>query len=60
MTRAKERLFLSHSEKRFWLGTLKNLPISPFLMTIQDNLLKLSKFEKEYKEKDNSEQLSLF
>ena len=60
MTRAKERLFLSHSEKRFWLGTVKNLPISPFLTKIQDDLLKLSKFNKEYKEKDNSEQLSLF
>ncbi len=60
MTRAKERLFLSHAEKRFWLGTVKNLPISPFLAKIQDDLLKLSKFNKEYKEKDNSEQLSLF
>ena len=60
MTRAKERLFLSHAEKRFWLGTVKNLPTSPFLAKIQDDLLKLSKFNKEYKEKDNSEQLSLF
>ena len=60
MTRAKERLFLSHAEKRFWLGTPKNLPVSAFLTKIQDDLLKLSKFNKEYKEKDNSEQLSLF
>ena len=60
MTRAKERLFLSHAEKRFWLGTPKNLPVSPFLTKIQDDLLNLSKFNKEYKEKDNSEQLSLF
>ena len=60
MTRAKERLFLSHSEKRFWLGTLKNLPISPFLTKVQDDLLKLSSFKKVYKEKDNTEQLSLF
>ena len=60
MTRAKERLFLSHTQKRFWLGTPKNLPVSPFLTKIQDDLLNLSKFNKEYKEKDNSEQLSLF
>ena len=60
MTRAKERLFLSHAQKRFWLGTTKNLPVSPFLTKIQDDLLKMSKFEKEYKEKDNTEQLSLF
>lgn len=60
MTRAKERLFLSHALKRKWLGTYKNLQISPFLEKIKDDLLKLSKFEKVYEEKDNSEQLSLF
>lgn len=60
MTRAKERLFLSHSAKRLWLGTYKNFPVSPFLTKIHDDLLKLSKFVKEYKPKDNSEQLSLF
>jgi uvrD/REP helicase len=60
MTRAKERLFLSHALKRKWHGTYKNLQISPFLEKIKDDLLKLSKFEKVYEEKDNSEQLSLF
>lgn len=60
MTRAKERLYLSHAQKRFWLGSTKNLSISPFLVKIKDDLLKLSKFEKKYEEKDNSEQLSLF
>lgn len=60
MTRAKERLFLSHAEKRKWLGVLKNLPISPFLTKIKDDLFKLSTFDRSYKEKDNSEQLSLF
>lgn len=60
MTRAKERLFLSHAQKRFWLGSLKNLEISPFLVKIKEDLLKLSKFEKTFREKDNSEQLSLF
>lgn len=60
MTRAKERLYLSYAKSRKWMGQRKNLAISPFLAKIQDDLLKLSKFEKEYKEKDNSEQLSLF
>lgn len=60
MTRAKERLFLTHAVKRKWLGMFKNLPISPFLAKIQEDLLKLSKFDKVYEEKDNSEQLSLF
>ncbi len=60
MTRAKERLFLSHAQKRRWLGTLQNLPTSEFLEKIKEDLLKLSKFDKEYKKEDNSEQLSLF
>lgn len=60
MTRAKERLFLTHANRRKWFGTYKNLPVSPFLEKIKDELLKLSRFEKVYEEKDNSEQLSLF
>lgn len=60
MTRAKERLFLTHANRRKWLGTYKNLPVSSFLEKIKDELLKLSRFEKVYEEKDNSEQLSLF
>ena len=60
MTRAEERLFLTRSSKRFWLGKTVNLEPSPYLQKIQDDLLKLSKFEKEFKEKDNTNQLSLF
>lgn len=60
MTRAEERLFLTRSSKRFWLGKTINLEPSPYLQKIQDDLLKLSKFEKEFKEKDNTNQLSLF
>lgn len=60
MTRAKERLFLSRATKRRWMGQTKNFPISPFLDKIEQDLLKLSKFEKAYEEKDKSEQLSLF
>lgn len=60
MTRAKERLFLTHAEKRKWLGVFKNLQISPFLTKIKEDLLELSKFNRTYEEKDNSEQLSLF
>lgn len=60
MTRAEERLFLSRAEKRKWQGFIKNLPISPFLAKIENDLLNLSKFEKVFKEKDTSQQLSLF
>lgn len=60
MTRAEERLFLSRAEKRKWQGFFQNLPISPFLAKIEHDLLAFSKFEKEWQEKDNSCQLSLF
>lgn len=60
MTRAKHRLFLTRALKRNWMGQAKNLEISPFLAKIEDDLLTLSRFEKEYQPKDNSEQLSLF
>lgn len=60
MTRAKQRLFLSRAIKRFWLGNTKNLSISPFLAKIEEDLLTLSKFEKEHQDKEKSNQLSLF
>ncbi len=60
MTRAEERLFLSRATKRKWQGFVRELPISPFLQKIENDLLNLSKFEKTFKEKDNSQQLSLF
>lgn len=60
MTRAKQRLFLSRAIKRMQYGTYKNFEISPFLAKIQDDLLAYSKFERERKEKEESNQLSLF
>ena len=60
MTRAKERLFLTRAEKRTVFGTVKHPEISPFLVKIEEELLNYSKFEKERKEKENSNQLTLF
>lgn len=60
MTRAQNRLFLSHATRRMWRGKPENLEISPFLEKIKSDLLKMSTFEKTYKEKDNTEQLKLF
>ena len=60
MTRAEQRLFLTRALKRFLFGKIQNPPISPFLQKIQDDLLNLSRFEKEYKEHIKSDQLSLF
>lgn len=39
LTRARERLFLSHARQRRWRGQLRELPVSPFLKEIKDELL---------------------
>ncbi len=60
MTRAEEHLFLTRAQKRKWQGMIRELSISPFLEKIENDLLNLTKFEKVFKEKDNSLQLTLF
>ena len=65
MTRAKQRLFLTRALKRNWLGSLKNLEISPFLERIEKELIEFSRFEKAQKQNgpnvaDDASQLSLF
>jgi DNA helicase-2/ATP-dependent DNA helicase PcrA len=59
-TRAQQRLFLTRSVKRKWLGTYKNLKISPFLEKIENELLRFSKSEKTFQAKEKSYQLDLF
>jgi DNA helicase-2/ATP-dependent DNA helicase PcrA len=59
MTRAKKMLFLSHVKKRNLFGRSFALPISPFLLSIKEDLVKRAKTEiAEKKVKDR--QLSLF
>jgi superfamily I DNA/RNA helicase len=59
MTRAKRMLFLSHAKKRNLYGRAFTLPISPFLDSIKEELVKRAKTEKrERYVKDK--QLSLF
>lgn len=62
ITRAKQRLFLTHSLKRRIFGKIEDRKISPFLQDIEKDLIKLSNFQKQYKQiqKNNSTQLSLF
>ena len=60
MTRAKQKLFLSHATKRFLYGEMANFEISPFLEQIKEDLLTYSKSEKKIQEKDPVNQLSLF
>lgn len=62
MTRAKQLLFLTRAKKRHIFGKMENREISPFLEKIENDLLKLTTFDKEYKkaDKENVNQLSLF
>jgi len=61
MTRAKRRLFLSHADRRFLLGKEYNLPRSPFLDRIEQELLEQTR-EKARQKKTSAapEQFSLF
>ena len=43
MTRAKDKLFLSHAAKRLWNGKVREREISPFLQDIEDKLLERKK-----------------
>ena len=60
MTRAKQRLYLTRAIKRFWFGSIQNFEISPFLENIENKLLNIEEYHRKLKEKDNSNQLSLF
>jgi superfamily I DNA/RNA helicase len=46
MTRAKRSLFLSHAKKRNLFGNWLNLPVSPFLNNIKEELIKRGRAEK--------------
>ena len=59
MTRAKRALFLSHAKKRNLYGSWLNLPVSPFLGDIEEELFKKEKLTKG-KKKAKDKQLSLF
>jgi DNA helicase-2/ATP-dependent DNA helicase PcrA len=39
LTRARDRLFLSHARRRLWRGKVREMTASPFLQEIQDELL---------------------
>jgi len=59
MTRAKKMLFLTHARKRNLFGNQLNLPISPFLDNIREELIKRGK-SKNGKKKVRDKQLPLF
>ncbi len=59
MTRARKRLFLSHADRRFLLGREYQLPRSPFLDRIEQELLEQTQEKIRKKEVPVAEQLPL-
>jgi superfamily I DNA/RNA helicase len=61
MTRARQRLFLLHARQRLWRGQIRDMPISPFLEQIQEDLLERAQTAVRRKKKTPAEtQLQLF
>ena len=60
MTRAKKFLYLCHAEKRHLFGNEYRLRRSPFLETIEKDLVEISRAEHKKKEKKEEIQLKLF
>ncbi len=58
MTRAMDRLFLTHAEKRTWRGSVQELARSPFLDDLSETLFINSRTE--VKKKPGDQQLQLF
>jgi len=61
MTRARERLLLTHAKKRLWRGQLRQQPLSPFVTAIEQELLERSQLPAlKQLEKPTAAQLDLF
>jgi DNA helicase-2/ATP-dependent DNA helicase PcrA len=59
MTRARERLFLTHAKKRMWQGKVRPREMSPFLQDIRNELLDRST-QRHRKRRSSHAQLDLF
>ncbi len=61
MTRARERLILSHAAKRLWRGKVRPMQPSPFLRDIEEKLIERGKSKaRGKKRKPDAEQMDLF
>jgi superfamily I DNA/RNA helicase len=60
MTRAKKLLYLTHARSRMLRGRKFNLPKSPFLCSIQQELIQQIKNKPHKKPDEKDNQLSLF
>lgn len=59
MTRARERLFLLHAQKRPWRGQLRQQQPSPFLKDIEEHLLEVRRLSIRKKAVEKDPQLGL-
>jgi DNA helicase-2/ATP-dependent DNA helicase PcrA len=61
MTRAQDRLFLSHARRRLWRGTVRDMERSAFLRDIEERLLERQKSDgKRRRPRDSRVQMELF
>lgn len=60
ITRAKDRVFLTHAKKRMIFGKIVQREISPFVSDIKQRLLTLEKFQFKKRKKEKQKQLDLF
>ena len=61
LTRAQDKVFLTHADKRFWLGKKNKQRASPYVEAIQENLIQyLSPLSGRPAQEKRDRQLSLF
>jgi len=61
LTRARDRVLLSHARQRLWRGQVRDMPASPFLEQIREELLeRIQQAQGRKKRKSTDTQLQLF
>ena len=61
LTRARDRLYLTHARQRLWRGQVREMPPSPFLEQIREELLeRIQQTQGRKQRKSPDTQLQLF
>ena len=60
VTRAKNKLYLCHAQKRRWRGTVQAMSASPYLADIEEHLLERRRSQLSARGKKKADQLELF
>jgi DNA helicase-2/ATP-dependent DNA helicase PcrA len=60
MTRAQQRLYLTHARRRTWRGALREQSVSPFVLDIREELLEHARSDRKRPDKPVDPQLALF